>query len=227
MHKIFSIHFCPVPLLLIACTRRQRRCTPGHESALDNPLLGDTLVTLGTALITANFLVLTLALLHKLLQNSIIVLGDGLGRHLHGQVTTGSLDLSIDSLDSGLKLLDTKVLVETLAGQDVQRRGHKLDLDLVLGCVLGLGGAQGVLDGDDTLVAEAGNLDIGTDLGRGGGELLADVLLQLLLDGLAGEVDLIPDLGVTKKRQELAIVSGLTGGMSTTYEMEILNASWE
>jgi hypothetical protein len=29
------------------------------------------------------------------------------------------------------------------------------------------------------------------------GELLADVLLQLLLDGLAGELDLVPDVGVT------------------------------
>jgi hypothetical protein len=32
-----------------------------------------------------------------------------------------------------------------------------------------------------------------------GGELLADVLLQLLLHGLAGELDLVPDVGVTVK----------------------------
>jgi hypothetical protein len=39
----------------------------------------------------------------------------------------------------------------------VERRGHKFDLNLVVGGVLGLGSAQGFLDSVDALIAEAGN----------------------------------------------------------------------
>jgi hypothetical protein len=39
----------------------------------------------------------------------------------------------------------------------VERRRHKLDLDLVVGGVLRLGGAQGSLDGVDAFVTEAGD----------------------------------------------------------------------
>lgn len=163
------------------------------------PLLGHTLVALRAALISANLLVLTLTLLHKLLEDSIIVLGNGLGCHLDGAVTSSGLDVGLDPLDTGLKLLNTKLLVQTLAGQDVQRGGDQLNLDLVLGGVLGLGGAQGGLNGIDTFVAEASDFNIGTDLSGGGGELLADVKLELLLHGFAGELDVVPHLGVAKK----------------------------
>jgi hypothetical protein len=85
-----------------------------------------------------------------------------------------------------------------LTGQDIEGRGDQLDLDLVFGGVVGLGGTEGILDGIDSVVTEAGNLDIGTDLGGVGGELAADVLLELLLDGFAGERDIFPDGGVSK-----------------------------
>lgn len=39
----------------------------------------------------------------------------------------------------------------------VERWRYELDLDLVLGGVLGLGASQGGLDGVDTLVSEAGD----------------------------------------------------------------------
>jgi NAD(P)H-hydrate repair Nnr-like enzyme with NAD(P)H-hydrate epimerase domain len=43
------------------------------------------------------------------------------------------------------------------ARRTVERWRHKLDLDLVIGGVLGLGGAQSLLDSVDTLIAEASN----------------------------------------------------------------------
>lgn len=164
-------------------------------------LLGNTLVALGIVLVTADLHVLPLALVHKLLEDSIVVLGDSLGRHLDGTATAGLLDLGGDVLDSSLQHLNTLVLVQRLVGQDVERRSNQFDLDLVLRGVVGLGGTESILDGVDSLVAEASHLDIGTDLGRVGSELLADVLLQLLLHGLARELDLVPDVGVTERYQ--------------------------
>ena len=158
-------------------------------------LLGNTLITL-RVLISADLGVLTLALLHKLLQDRIVVLGNGFGCHLHGAATAVCLDTLFD-LDNGLlKQLNTECLIETLAGQDVKRRSHQSNLDLVLRGVVGLSSTEGILDSIDSIVTEAGNLDIGTDLGRVGGQLAADVLLQLTLDGIARESDLIPDVGV-------------------------------
>jgi hypothetical protein len=66
-----------------------------------------------------------------------------------------------------------------------------------LSVVVGLGSSQSSLDGIDTLVSEAGDFDIGSDLGSLGGKALADVQLQLILNGLAGEGDVVPDFGVT------------------------------
>lgn len=148
-------------------------------------------------LITANLLVLPLAFLHEFSKNRIIVLGDSLGGHLDGAVTAGSLDVRTNLLNRGLQHLDTDSLVQTLAGEDIEGRSHKSDLDLVLGGVVGLGGAQGGLDGVDSIVAEASDLDIGTDLGGVGSELLADVKLKLVLHGVAVELGVIPDIGVT------------------------------
>jgi len=67
---------------------------------------------------------------------------------------------------------------------------------LRLGRVAGLGGAQSSLDGVDALVAEAGNLDIGADLGRLRCELLANVRLELFGISLARELDIGPDVRV-------------------------------
>lgn len=128
------------------------------------------------------------------------MLGDSLGCHLHGAVTAVLLDALCDSLNGLLESLDTGSLVQTLAGKNVERGSNELDLDLVVGGVLFLSGAESVLDGVDSIVTEAGNLDIGTDLGGVGSELAADVLLNLALDGVAGECDLVPNGGVTRKR---------------------------
>lgn len=206
-----------------------QRWTPLGMEVSCRSLLGNTLIALGIILITADLHVLPLTLVHELLENGIIVLGDGLGRHLDGAVTTGLLDLGGDVLDGNLKHLDTLVLVQRLVGEDVEGRSDQLDLDLVLGGVVGLGGAESLLDGVDTLVAEAGNLDIGTDLGRVGSELLADVLLQLLLHGLAGELDLVPDVGVTERYPAMVSTSPIRGQRRhcSTYVIEILKASWE
>lgn len=159
-------------------------------------LLGNIGVAVRVILVSADLLVLTLALLHELGEDGVIVLGDGLGCHLHGAVAVGFLDVGRDLLNRGLQHLDTKGLVQALAGQDVQRRGHKLDLDLVLGGVVGLGGTEGRLDGVNSVIAEAGDFDIGTDLSGVGGKLLANVILELLLHGLRGELDIVPDIGV-------------------------------
>ena len=159
-------------------------------------LFRDTLVALGHALIAADFHVFTLPLVHELLESSVVVLGDSLGCHLDDTATPGFLDLAIDSLDGLLEQLDTQVLIQALAGQDVQGRSDQLDLDLVLGGIVRLGGAKSGLDGVDSVVAEAGDFDISTNFGRGGSQLLADVLCQLLLDGFAGKFHILPHVGV-------------------------------
>lgn len=64
--------------------------------------------------ISADLLVLALALLHKLPQNCIILLGDSLGCHLHSTGAAILLDGLGDSLNSILKSFDTSGLVQTL-----------------------------------------------------------------------------------------------------------------
>ena len=123
-------------------------------------------------------------------------LGDGLGLHLDCQVTTGTLD-ALSDIDDGLsQASNTNVLVQGRACKNVERRRHELDLDLgVIGAV-GLGCAESSLDGVDSLVSEASDLDIGSDLGGLGCESLADVGLELLGSDLVGEGDIVPNLGV-------------------------------
>jgi len=159
-------------------------------------LLRNIGVALRVVFVSANLLVLPLALLHKLSEDGVVVLGDGLGRHLDGAVTVGLLDLRRDLLNRRLQHLNTQALVQALAGQYVQRRSHQLDLDLVVGGVVGLGSTESLLDGIDSIVTEAGDFDIGTDLSRVGSEPLGDVLLELLLYGFGGELDVVPDIGV-------------------------------
>lgn len=161
-------------------------------------LLGNTLVALRLALVSADLLVLPLALLHEFLKGSVVVLGDRLGGHLDSAVSVGTFDLCSDLLNRCLQHLDTEVFVQTLTSQHVERGSHQSDLDLVLGGVVRLGGPESILDGVDTIVSEASDLNIGTDLSRVGSELLADVLLELLLHGFAWEFDLVPDLRVPR-----------------------------
>lgn len=139
-------------------------------------------------------LVLALALVHEGLELGIVVLGDSLGGHLDGAGTAGCGDALGDLLDGLFEDSDTDGLVESLRGENVEGRRNELDLDHGVFGVAGLSLAQGVLDGVDSFVAEAGNLDIGTDLCGLGRQTLADVGNQLLLDDVVGELDLVPDL---------------------------------
>lgn len=93
----------------------------------------------------------------------------------------------------------------------VERGGYKPALDLSLGCVASLGRAQSLLDGVDALIAEAGDLDVGTDLGRLRCQALSDVGLELLRGGLAGELDVIPNIGVAMRKKSQRVVVPRTG----------------
>ena len=65
---------------------------------------------------------------------------------------------------------------------------------------MGFGCAEGVLDGVDAFVAEAGNLDVGADFGGLGSEALGDVGLDFVLDDFVREGDFVPDIGVPRLR---------------------------
>jgi hypothetical protein len=112
-------------------------------------------------------------------------------------VATSPLDALADINNGLLETGNTDVLVEACASKDVERRRNELNLDLGLLGVGSLGSAQGGLDGVDTLVTEAGDLDIGTKLGGLGSETLADVKLKLVRDRSGRESDVIPDLRVS------------------------------
>lgn len=137
--------------------------------------LRDVVVAVGNTLITADFGVLALTLLHQGLQLSVVTLRHGLGLHLHDQVAASPLDARADVDDGLLQPADTRALVYAGVGEDVERRRDQLDLDLCLLSVLLLGLAKRGLDGVDTLVSKARDLDIGSDLGGLGCEALADV----------------------------------------------------
>lgn len=158
--------------------------------------LRNVVVTLAHALITANLGIFALLLLHEGLELGIITLGNGLGLHLDRQIAAGGLN-GFANVDNGLlQALNTNSLVQAGAGQNVQGWRDELNLDLGLLCVARLGSAQGRLYGVDTLIAEASNLNIGTDLGWLRGKALANVRLELVCDRLAGEGNVLPDLGV-------------------------------
>lgn len=77
-----------------------------------------------------------------------------------------------------LEYLDTLALHARLARHDVERRSHKAHLDRVV--VDLLGGLEGRLNRVYALVAEAGDLDIGTYFDGLGREAVCDVLGELL-----------------------------------------------
>jgi hypothetical protein len=185
--------------------------------------VGDVVVALADTLITTDFSVLTLTLLHECLKLSIITLGNGLGLHLDTEAASSSLDALADIENCLLKAFDTDVLVETCAGQDVKWGRNQLDLDLGFLGVASLSSAESSLDGIDTFVAEAGDLDVGTDLGGLRCETFADIELELVGDRGGRECDVIPDLGVSALwvRYELQTLSKRGG----TNVMESLKAS--
>lgn len=128
---------------------------------------------------------------------------NSLRRHLNIAITARFPDALGDSLDSVLEDLDALGLIEGVAGQDVQGRRNELDLDLDVVGVLGLGGAEGGLDGVDALVGETGDFDVGADFGGVRGELFGDVAEEFVLDDLVGEFDAGPDvIGVAIKQGE-------------------------
>ncbi|KAI6751536.1 hypothetical protein HG531_006232 [Fusarium graminearum] len=156
----------------------------------------DVLVAVAHTLVTADLGILALTLLHQGLKLSIITLSDSLWLHLDCQVSACSFDAGSDIDNSLLQASDSKRLIQARAVEDVKRRRHQPDLDLSLLSVLGLGCVQSGLDSIDTVVAEAGDLNIGSDLGGLGCETLADVCLQLLGGDLVGEGDIVPHFRV-------------------------------
>ena len=72
------------------------------------------LVTRALVLVTADFLVLALTLLHERRQLGVVVLGHGLGRHPDRAVSTGFCNVLLDVDDGLLKGCDTRALVEAL-----------------------------------------------------------------------------------------------------------------
>ena len=77
-----------------------------------------TLVARALVLVTADLLVLTLALLHERSQLRIVILCDRLGRHLDLAVTARVRNVLLDVEDGLFEACDTCVLVETLRRQD-------------------------------------------------------------------------------------------------------------
>jgi hypothetical protein len=81
-------------------------------------LSNTALVARALVLVAADFLVLTLALLHECRKLSVVVLGNGLGRHLDLAVAARFRDVLLDIDDGLLEAGDTDRLVETLRGED-------------------------------------------------------------------------------------------------------------
>jgi hypothetical protein len=83
----FSIAECPV---IIVCSQKDRSRVGLNNTAL---------VACALIFVTADFLVLPLTLLHERGQLCVIVLGNGLGRHLDLAVTACLCDALLDVFD--------------------------------------------------------------------------------------------------------------------------------
>ena len=88
------------------------------------------------------------------------------------------------------------MLFQTLGCEDVEGRRDELDLDLCIGGVFGLGGAQGVFDGINTFVTKAGDLDVCADFGRLRCEAFANVGEELVFDDFSWKGDICPYVGI-------------------------------
>ena len=62
---------------------------------------------------------------------------------------------------------------------------------------MGFCGAEGVFDGVDAFVAEAGDFDVGADFGRLRGQAFADVGEEFLFDDFRGEGYFLPYIRVS------------------------------
>ena len=156
----------------------------------------NAIVRFGVVLVSADLGVFAFLLVHECLEFGVTVLGDGLGGHLDDAAAASVLNVGRNVLDGLFENVDANVLVQGLRGQDVEGWGDELDLDLGVVGVLCLCATEGVLDGVDTVVAEARHLDVCADLCGLRSETLADVGCELVLDDVVGELDLIPDVGV-------------------------------
>jgi hypothetical protein len=92
--------------------------TSRNKGRLSISLNHTTLVARALVLIAADFLVLTLALLHERCQFGVVVLGNGLGRHLDLAVSTSCCNACLDISDGLFEACDTDGLVETLRRKD-------------------------------------------------------------------------------------------------------------
>jgi hypothetical protein len=89
-----------------------------NKGRLSISLNHTTLVARAFVLVAADFLVLTLALLHERCQLGVVVLGNGLGRHLDLAVASSCCDARLDVGDGLFEACDTDGLVETLRCKD-------------------------------------------------------------------------------------------------------------
>ena len=86
-----------------------------------------------------------------------------------------------------------------MRGEDVQRRGDELDFNGGFRSVLGFGFAERGFDGFDAFVAETLDRDVSADFGGLGSEALGDVGGEFGADGVGGEFDAFPDVGVAEE----------------------------
>lgn len=94
------------------------------------------------------------------------------------------LHLGLDGGDGLLERLDTLRLVEGVGSDNVHGRGIELDLDRELFGAALEALAQALLDGLDTLVCEARDLEVGAQADGLRRQTALDVLDQLVLDHL-------------------------------------------
>lgn len=115
--------------------------TPSARNAKRNRLdiAGNVVIGFTDTLVAADFSVLPFALLHEGLKFGVVALGNCLGLHLDHEPAACRIDARPDVDNGLLKSSDALVLVQGLAGKDIQRWRNQLDLDLVLGSVSGLG----------------------------------------------------------------------------------------
>ena len=92
---------------------------------------------------------------------------------------------------------DPGALLKTLRCEDVERWGNEFHFDGGVGRVLGLGGAEGVFDGVDAFVGEAGDFDVCADFCRLWRQAFGDVGLEFGFYDVRGEDDFVPDVGVS------------------------------
>lgn len=159
-------------------------------------MLRDIVVAFANALVSADFGILALPLLHQSLQLSIVGVRDRLRLHLHHQLSAGALNARADFPNSCLQRRDSVALVQARVRQNVEWRRNKSDLHLVVLGVICLGRSEGSLDRIDAFIIKACDLDICANFRWLGRQPLSDVRFEFFGIGAAWEGDIVPDLGV-------------------------------